>query len=84
MCDGWTIITNKYLNNLLVWSHMSTLFIDATKNAKDANYLNKLIDEVIEESEYEVQMVMDNDIMDNETPSKKVMICPHASIFVWT
>ena len=52
MCDGWTTITHRHLLNFLVYSSMGSVFIksvDATDYTQDAKYINKLLNEVIEE-----------------------------------
>eukprot|EP00268_Persea_americana_P003521 TRINITY_DN11063_c1_g1_i3.p1 TRINITY_DN11063_c1_g1~~TRINITY_DN11063_c1_g1_i3.p1 ORF type:complete len:427 (+),score=78.69 TRINITY_DN11063_c1_g1_i3:391-1671(+) len=66
MCDGWTTVTRRSLLNFLVYSSLGTVFIksvDATEYVKDATYLNKLFNEVIEDigEECVVQIITDND-----------------------
>lgn len=66
MCDGWTTITRRSLLNFLVYSSLGTVFIrsvDSTEYVKDATYLNKLFNEVIEDigAECVVQIITDND-----------------------
>ncbi|RWR73274.1 hypothetical protein CKAN_00153900 [Cinnamomum micranthum f. kanehirae] len=66
MCDGWTTITRWSLLNFLVYSSLGTVFIrsvDATEYVKDATYLNKLFNEVIEDigAECVVQIITDSD-----------------------
>ncbi|RWR73239.1 hypothetical protein CKAN_00150000 [Cinnamomum micranthum f. kanehirae] len=65
MCDGWTTITHCHLLNFLVYSSMGTVFmksVDATDYIQDAKYINKLLNEVIEEigADCVVQAVTDN------------------------
>ena len=65
MCDGWTTITHRHLLNFLVYSSMGTVFIksvDATDYIQDAKYINRLLNEVIEEigADCVVQVVTDN------------------------
>ncbi|RWR72996.1 Copia protein [Cinnamomum micranthum f. kanehirae] len=61
----WTTITHRHLLNFLVYSSMGTVFIksvDATDYIQDAKYINKLLNEVIEEvgADCAVQVVTDN------------------------
>ena len=65
MCDGWTTITHRHLLNFLVYSSMGTVFIksiDVTDYIQDAKYINRLLNDVIEEigADCIVQVVTDN------------------------
>jgi hypothetical protein len=66
MCDGWTGTTRKSMINFLVYCTEGTVFmksVDASGKIKNADFLYRLMDELVEEigEENVVQLVTDNE-----------------------
>ena len=66
MCDGWTGTTKRSMINFLVYCPLGTIFmrsVDASHEIKNANYLYKLMDEMVQEvgERRVVQIVTDNE-----------------------
>ena len=52
MCDGWTGPTRRSMINFMVYCHLGTIYhksIDASEATKNANYINELMDKVVDE-----------------------------------